>query len=225
LQEGETMPVKLNHYWTIIHSKKDDYNKFILKKFIPTINQLGMHAVAGWTVLVGAYSDIVFETVSNDLDLLEKALVNNKYKILKSELLNFVKHYKTKVLIKSGKIDTYSTDIHGDTIKFNQMWDVIGVKQSDYERYTTEEFYPAMEELGISVAREWEVLIGEGPRILCEGRVTDIDGLIRNLQSKKFRVVKERLKGYVETYESRILTFHIKKTKGYKSAGYDIVSV
>ena len=218
------MPVKLNHYWTIIHSKKNDYNKFMLKKFIPKINQLGMHAVAGWTILVGAYSDIMFETVSNDLDLLEKALNNPKYKILKAELLNFVKGYKTKVLVNAGTVDTYSTDIQEDTVKFNQMWDVIGDKQADYERYTSGEFYPTLEALGITVAREWEVLIGDGPRIICEGRATETDSLIRNLQSKKFRQAKERLKGYVETYESRILTFHIKKTKGYKSAGYDIVS-
>ena len=33
------MTVKLNHYWTIIHDKKREYNKFIVKKFIPAITQ------------------------------------------------------------------------------------------------------------------------------------------------------------------------------------------
>ena len=47
------MTVKLNHYLTIINSRKDDYNKFVLKKFIPGVNQLGLHTVAGWCVLVG----------------------------------------------------------------------------------------------------------------------------------------------------------------------------
>ncbi len=218
------MTVKLNHYWTIIHRKKQEYDKFIIKKFIPTINQLGMHTVAGWSVLVGAYSEIIFESVSNDLDLLEKALQNKKYKELKADLFNYVKGYKTKVLVKTGKKDSYSADIREDTVKFNQMWDIISDKKTDYGRYTIDKFYPTLEELGISVAREWEVLIGEGPSVICEGRATDINNLIGNLQSDKFRHAKWRLKDYVENYESRILTFHIQKIKGYKSASYNIIS-
>ena len=218
------MTVKLNHYWTIIQAKKQEYDKFIIKKFIPTINQLNMHTVAGWSVLVGAYSEIIFESVSSDLDILEKALQNKKYKELKADLFNYVKGYKTKVLVKTGEKDSYSTDIRKDTVKFNQMWDIISDKKADYSRYTMEEFYPALEDLGISVAREWEVLIGEGPSIICEGRATDINNLIRNLQSDKFRHAKRVLREYVENYESRILTFHIQKIKGYKSASYNIIS-
>ena len=218
------MTVKLNHYWTIIHGKKKEYDKFIIKKFIPRINQLGMHTVAGWTVLVGAYSEIIFESVSNDLDQLEKALQDPKYKKVKAELFNYVKKYKTKVLVKTGKKDSYSTDIRAETVKFNQMWDLISDKKDDYGRYTMEEFYPLLEDLGISVAREWEVLIGEGPSIICEGRAKDVDSLIRNLQSEKFRRSKRKLKEYVENYESRILTFHIQKVTGYKSASYNILS-
>ena len=124
----------------------------------------------------------------------------------------------------TGKKDSYSTDIREDTVKFNQMWDLVSGKKEDYGRYTIDEFYPALEELGISIAREWEVLIGEGPSIICEGRATDIDNLIRNLQSDKFRYAKRNLKEYVENYESRILTFHIQKIKGYKSASYNILS-
>jgi len=183
-----------------------------------------MHTVAGWSVLVGAYSEIIFESICNDLDQLEQALQNTKYKEIKAELLNYVKNYKTKVLVKTGKIDSYSTDIHTETIKFNQIWDIISDNKEDYGRYTLEEFYPILEELGISIASEWEVLTGDGPSIICEGRVKDVSNLIRNLQSKEFRNAKQRLKEYVENYESRILTFHIQKKIGCKSASYDIIS-
>lgn len=217
------MPVKLNHYWTIIQDKNEDYNKFMTKKFIPGVNKLGLHTVAGWSVLVGAYSEIILESVANDLDLLEVALRNQKFKDLKGTLLNYVKNYKTKVLVSTGKKDSYSIDIKQDTVKFNQSWDLIGTKKVEYGRYTKNEFYPLMEELGIFVAREWEVLIGDGPSIICEGRATDIENLIRNLQSKKFRQAKRKLKEYTENYRSRILTFHIQKVKGYKSASYNLI--
>ena len=216
------MTVKLNLYWTVIPDKTQEYNKYILKKFIPEFNQLGLHTVAVWSVLVGAYSEIMFECVTSDLDLLEKALKDKKYKELKANLLNYIKKYKSKVLVKTGKKDSYSTDIREDTVKFNQMWDLIGSKK-EYGRYVIDEFYPLLEDMGISVAREWEVLIGDGPSIICEGRAKDINSLLRNLQSKKFQEAKLKLKQFVENYESRILTFHIQKIKGYKSASYRVV--
>jgi len=218
------MPVKLNHYWTIIHDRRKDYDKFVINRFIPRINKLGLHVVAGWCVLVGSYSEIFFECISNDLDQLEKALQHPKYKEIKAQLLNYVKDYKTKVLVKTGKIDLYSTDIDSETVKYAQMWDLISDKKKEYGQYVINEFYPLLEDIGISVASEWEVLIGDGPGIICEGRAKDVGNLIGNLQSKKFQGAKRRLKEYVEHYESRILTFHIHKQKGYKSESYDIIS-
>ena len=218
------MTVKLNHYWTIINARKDDYNKFVLNKFIPGVNQLGLHTVAGWCVLVGAYSDIVLECVTGDLDLLEKALQDSRYKDLKAELLNYVKSYKTKVLVETGRFNSYSTDIAADTVKFTQMWNLIGEKKEDYGRFTRKEYYPLLESLGVAIAGEWEVLIGDSPTIICEGRVDNVDTIIRNLQSNKFREAKTELKSFIEDYQSRILTFHIQKVKGYKSASYNLIS-
>lgn len=218
------MPVKLNHYWTVIHDRRKDYEQFLINTFIPNINKLGLHTVAGWCVLVGAYSEIVFECVSNDLDQLDQALQDKKYKEMKSQLLHYVKNYKTKVLVKTGKIDSYSTDIQVSTVKFNQMWNLISDRKKEYGRHVINEFYPALEKLGVSIAGEWEVLIGDGPNIICEGRAKEVKNLISSLQSKKFRHAKKILKGYIENYESRILTFHVHKKKGYKSESYEIIS-
>lgn len=218
------MTVKLLHYWTIIDSQRDVYNKFIIKKFIPGVNQLGLHTVAGWCVLVGAYSEIVLESVTSDLDLLEQALKDSRYKQLKSDLLNYVKSYKTKVLTETGNANSYSTDIAADTVKFNQTWNLISEKKGAYGHFTREEYYPLLEKLGIAIAGEWEVLIGDSPSIICEGRVQNVDTLIRNLQSKKFRESKTQLKEFIEDYQSRILTFHIQKVKGYKSASDELIS-
>lgn len=218
------MAVKLNHYWSIIPGKHDEYKKFVINKFIPGVNQLGLHTVAVWSVLVGEYSDIVFENVCHDLELIEKGLKDKRYKSLKEELLSFVKNYQTKILINTRKIDSYVKDIREGTIKFNQMWDILSHKKEEYEQFTIEEFIPCLKELGISIAGEWEVLLGEGPGIVFEGRVSDIDNLIINLHSERFQHAKRQLKQYVENYRSRILTFHIQKIKGYKSASYAFVN-
>ncbi len=218
------MTVKLNHYWSIIPGKHDEYKKFVINKFIPGVNQLGLHTVAVWSVLVGEYSDIVFENFCNDLELIEKGLKDKRYKTLKKELLSFVSNYHTKILINTNKIDSYIKDIREGTIKFNQMWNIQSHKKDEYERFTKDEFIPCLKQLGITIAGEWEVLLGEGPGILFEGRVSDVDNLIINLRSKIFQRAKRQLKQYVENYRSRILTFHIQKIKGYKSASYEFIN-
>jgi hypothetical protein len=218
------MTVKLNHYWGIIPTLHAEYNKFLIRKFIPGVNQLGMHTVAGWSVLAGVCSEIIFETTCSDLEHLERALHTKKYKELKHDLFNYVNNYNTKILVKSGKEDSYTVDVREDAVKFNQTWDLISDKREQYERFTRLEYYPLLKGLGIEVAREWEVLIGNGPSIICEGRATDINNLVANLQSETFHRAERKLKEYVERYESRILTFHIQKVKGYKSASYQLVT-
>lgn len=220
------MAVKLMHYWTIIPSENNAYADFIINEFIPGINRLGMHTVAGWSVIVGSYSEVILEAVSKDLDQMEAALKSVEYQHLKSDLLNFIKNYKTKILIPLKKDQPYSMDFGADTIKFNQVWDVITREKDDFKRYrqfVTKEFYPVLQEIGVTIASEWEVLIGDGPRTICEGRVDDVRSLISGLQNAGFRKVKDKLKTYVENYESRILSFHILKQKDGTSESYHIV--
>ena len=189
------------------------------------MNSLGIHVVAGWIVLVGGYSEMIIESMSNDLELIEKALKNPKFGGLRDNLLNYVKGYKTKILAPTGRKDSYSSDIKEDTIKFNQMWDVISKTREEYENYVINEYYPLLEESNITVAGEWEVLIGDGPHIMCEGRVRDTEKLIKTIQSKKFRTARRKLKGFVENFECRILSFHVQKIKGYKSSSYHMLEV
>ncbi len=206
------MSVKLNHYWSIIPGMYDEYEKFLFNEYIPGVNQLGLQMVAVWSVLIGAYSEIVYESASDDLELIEKTLKAKQYKALKRDLLTVVKNYQTKILVNTGKIDTYSRDIEDGSIKFNQMWDIQSQKKDEYEHFLSNQFFPVLEDIGISVAGEWEILIGDGPGIICEGRVSDINNLIINLQSKKFQNAKRDLKHYTENYRSRILTLHVKST-------------
>ncbi len=218
------MPVKFNQYWTVIPNRIKDYEKFIIGNYIPGLNRLGIQIVAGWSVIIGAYSEIMLEGVSNDLDSLEQALNQSKYKKLNENLLSYVKGFKTKILIPTGRTDIYSTDVKEHTVKFSQMWDVIIEKKADYERFVSENYYPLMEKAGINVAGEWEVFIGDGPHFICEARVSEYETLIEKLQSKEFQKAKTNLKQMIENYQSRLLAFHVQKVKGYKSASYQLLN-
>ena len=219
------MPVKFNQYWTIVSEKREDYGKFMIKEFIPGMNSLGIHIVAGWIVLVGGYSEIFVEGMSSDLELIEKALRDRKFHKLKDTLLTYVKSYKTKILVPTGENESYSSDYQDDTIKFNQTWDVISNSWPAYKDYVVNEYYPLLEASDIKVAGEWEVLIGDGPHIICEGRVRDSAKLISTIQGKKFRTARRKLKGLVENFETRIFSTHIRKVVGYKSSSYNMLEV
>ncbi|MCP3898775.1 MAG: hypothetical protein GY707_03465 [Desulfobacteraceae bacterium] len=204
------MSVKLNHYWSIIPGMDQSCTNYLINEFIPGVNNLGLQTVAVWSVLIGAYSEIVMENTSSDLEVIEKALKDKRYKLLKKDLHQFIKNYQSKILASTDKINTYTTDIDPNTIKFNQMWNVQANKKDDYDKFVTNEYFPVLNNIGISVAGEWEVLIGDGPEIICEGRVKDINNLMTNLQSKKFQHANRTLKQYIENFRSRILTFHVK---------------
>lgn len=218
------MSVKLNHYWSIIPGKYNEYEKFLIKKFIPGVNALNLHTVAGWSVLVGEYSEIILENACKDLELVEKALKTRNFRKLKQELFYYVRSYQTKVLVNKGITGSYSIDIREGTVKFNQMWDIQSDKQEEYNDFFYNEYIPVLKEIGVSVAGEWEILIGDCPGIICEGRVSDVNNLISNLQSKKIQNAKNRLMQVIENYKSRILNFHVQKIKGYKSASYKLIS-
>ncbi|MCP3898776.1 MAG: hypothetical protein GY707_03470, partial [Desulfobacteraceae bacterium] len=47
------MSVKLNHYWSVIPGTNKEYQKFLINKFIPGVNSLGLQTVAVWSVLIG----------------------------------------------------------------------------------------------------------------------------------------------------------------------------
>ncbi|THB81743.1 MAG: hypothetical protein D3926_00550 [Desulfobacteraceae bacterium] len=218
------MSIKVNHYWSVVPKSQEEYQKFVIKKFIPGINHLGMHTVAVWSVIVGEFSEIICETACSDLEWVEKALTHKRYRALKTDLLRYVNGYHTKVLLNTGKVSSYTMDIHEDAVKFNQMWDVRSHKTGEYEYFMTHDYIPSLKEIGISVAGEWEVIIGDGPGIICEGRVSDVATLIYNLRSRQFQDKKRELKQLVENYRSRILAFHARKIKSFRSTSYQLVN-
>lgn len=79
-----------------------------------------------------------------NLELLEKALRDEKFRKLNDELQDYIKHYITKVLVSTGTVEEYSRDIEKKTVKFSQTWDVISRTKEGYKHYVTETFYPCL---------------------------------------------------------------------------------
>ena len=219
------MAVKFNEYWNIIPDKMDDYIEFMQRSRIPTLNRLGINVVAMWSSLIGNSPQIISVGVTEDLDCCETALKSKEYHEIKSQLLQLVTDYHSKVLVSSDRFEQLPKGTETGLVKFSQYWDVIPGKEKEYDQFIRDVHFSGMEELGVKVVGEWKVLIGESPNIFYEALSDNESKLFRALTSQKFRVLKHDLLKFVINYSSRILVCHAFKSKGAGKSDYEFYLV
>jgi len=219
------MAVKFNEYWNIVPASVNEYVEFMKRSRIPTLNRLGINVAAIWYVLIGASPQIVSEGIAENLDKLEGALKNDDYSKVTTQLLHLVTDYKSKVMVPTGRFHHLPRVSEQGTVKFSQYWDVIPGKEVEYDNFIKNQFFSAIEDIGIRVGGEWKILIGESPNMFFEGRCDHAEQLLTALNSQKFRTMKYELSKFVSNYSSRILVFHAFKAKGSKSSDYEFYFV
>ena len=219
------MAVKFNEHWNIIPEHFDEYVEFMQQWRIPTMNNLGIKIVALWGALIGASPQIISEGVAEDLDKVEMGLKSDEFKKTNIKLLQLVTDYRSKILIPSGRFPHLPRVIEKGNVKFSQYWDIIPGKEKEYDDFIRTVHYPAMEEIGIRVAGEWYVLIGESPHIFYEARADMAEQLLNALRNPKFRVIKRDLLKLVRNYSSRVLVFHAFRAKGGTADDYEFFLV
>ena len=219
------MAVKFNEYWNIVPASVDEYVDFMKRSRIPTLNRLGINIAAMWCVLIGGSPQIISEGIAENLDQMEGALKSDDYSKLTSKLLHFITDYKSKVMVPTGRFQHLPRVSEQGTVKFSQYWDVIPGKEDDYDQFIRNEFYPALEEIGIRIGGEWKILIGESPNIFFESRCDHAEQLLIALNSQKFKAMKYELLKLVSNYSSRVLVFHAFRAKGTKASDYEFYFV
>lgn len=219
------MAVKFNEYWNIVPASMDEYIDFMKRSRMPTMNRLGINVAAIWSVLVGASPQIVSEGIAENLDKMEGALKSSEYAKTTTQLLHFVTEYRSKVLVPTGRFHHLPRVTQKGTVKFSQYWDVIPGKEDEYDHFIKNEFYPAMEDIGIQIGGEWRILIGESPNVFFEGRSEHAEQLLTALNSQKFKTNKYELMKLVSNYSSRVLVFHAFKAKGGSASDYEFYFV
>ena len=219
------MAVKFNECWNVVPGSLNEYIEFMKCSRIPTMNQLGINVAAIWCVLVGASPQIISEGIAENLDQMEGALKSGDYSKTTNQLLHFVTDYRSKVLVPTGRFKHLPRVTEKGTVKFSQYWDVIPGKEDEYDHFIKNEFYPAMEDIGIQIGGEWKILIGESPNMFFEGRCEHAEHLVIALNSQKFKTMKYELMKLVSNYSSRVLVFHAFKAKGGSASDYEFYFV
>jgi hypothetical protein len=89
-------------------------------------------------------------------------------------------------------------------ILFTQYWDVMPGKFDAYSAFAMNEYVPGLQKMGIRLVGGYYVVVGEGPRIVAVAEVESLDNLQKNLATKEYRVLSNRLLEYAYKYNSKV---------------------
>ena len=89
-------------------------------------------------------------------------------------------------------------------VLFTQNWDVMPGKFDEYSTFVTNEYIPALEQLGVRLVGGYYVVVGEGPRIIAVAAGNKPGILQAALASREYRTVSNKLLRLVWEYSSKL---------------------
>jgi len=199
------MPVKLIHYWNVLHGHKAEFDSFFIRQFVQQIDITGLMKIVGsWHVASGEGPYFIAEGVSNSVDEVESLIMSSEYLELRNKLFRLVGNYSTKLLVPTGRISTQPIEIeHG--YKFNQHFNI---NAADYYAYTTfaeKEHIPRMQSFGIEMVGGWHVDVGATPYVISEGRTKDLSSIGAMLENPDYHALTLKLLSMVSNYGCKVL--------------------
>lgn len=202
------MAIKFNQYWDLVPGRKSEYAEFVQEEFLPVMKELGIRVVAGWFVLVGESPHIISEGLAEDIRHIDYVLESPAFRSMTARHMRYVRHYASKVLVPSGRMETAYSEEPPDIVKYNQSWNIRPGFDEAYSEAVRAQLLPTLKTLGIEVVAEWNVLIGSGPYVILEGHARSVEEVGRVLSDLRYRRLMAHWEDLVEDYRSRILVRH-----------------
>ena len=85
------MAVKLLMSWNILPGREQEYFEFVVREFIPEIQQLGLETTEAWVTVYGDQPQILAAAKSDKPEDLRQIILSQEWDALTSRLLDFVK--------------------------------------------------------------------------------------------------------------------------------------
>lgn len=97
------MTVKLIMTWDITPGREQEYFEFVVREFIPQVQQLGMELKDAWLTMYGDQPQILASAQMADLPTMQGILDSKEWQGLVNRLLDYVENYSYKIVpAKSG---------------------------------------------------------------------------------------------------------------------------
>ena len=97
------MTVKLIMTWDITPGREQEYFEFVVREFIPQVQQLGMELKDAWLTMYGDQPQIMASAQMADLPAMQGIMDSKEWQGLVNRLLDYVENYQYKIVpAKSG---------------------------------------------------------------------------------------------------------------------------
>lgn len=96
------MNIKVIMSWDIVHGREQEYFEFVVRSFMPGVQQLGMALSDAWVTIYGDHPQILVGAVVPGLDRAQEIVTSEEWHRLNNRLLDFVKNYELKLAPLEG---------------------------------------------------------------------------------------------------------------------------
>lgn len=92
------MTVKLLMTWDILPGREQEYFEFVVRDFIPGLQNLGMQPSDAWYTMYGEQPQIMAGAEIDSMDALQRILESPQWDELMDRLLEYVNNFDYKVV-------------------------------------------------------------------------------------------------------------------------------
>ncbi len=92
------MAVKVLMTWDILPGQEHEYFEFVVRDWIPGIQQLGLQPTQAWFTLYGEQPQIMAEALMPNLKELKQVLASPDWDALKLRLFDYVEDFALKIV-------------------------------------------------------------------------------------------------------------------------------
>ncbi len=92
------MTVKLIMTWDITPGREQEYFEFVVREFIPQVQQMGMELKDAWLTMYGNQPQIMASAQMSDLPEMQKIMDSTEWQGLINRLMDFVENYQYKIV-------------------------------------------------------------------------------------------------------------------------------
>jgi hypothetical protein len=84
--------------WDIISGREQEYFEFVVREFLPRMQQVGLEPNDAWFTMYGEQPQIMVSAQMPTLGALDRALSSSEWQGLVNELLDYVENYTYKIV-------------------------------------------------------------------------------------------------------------------------------
>jgi len=90
--------VKLIMTWDITPGREQEYFEFVVREFIPQVQQLGMELKDAWLTMYGNQPQIMASAQMADLQAMQDIMDSTEWQGLVNRLMDYVENYQFKIV-------------------------------------------------------------------------------------------------------------------------------